>query len=46
MKPSKERQSAHKQRQLDLGRVRRPIYATPTEHEQIKALLVKLRSKL
>ncbi len=40
---NKERQAAHKQRQIDLGRVRRPVYATPDEHDQIKALLKALR---
>jgi len=43
MKASKERQANHKQRQIDLGRVRRPVYATPDEHDQIKALLKSLR---
>lgn len=44
-KSSKERQADFKQRQIDAGRVRRPIYATPDEHERIKKLLVKLRAK-
>jgi len=43
MKPSKERQAAHKQRQIELGRVRRPVYATPDEHEKVKQLLKSLR---
>ena len=40
---NKQRQAAHKQRQIDLGRVRRPVYATPNEFEKIKALLAELR---
>lgn len=40
---TKERQANHKQRQIDLGRVRRPVYATPDEHEKVKQLLKELR---
>jgi len=45
MKPasSKDRQAAFKQRQLDKGYVRRGIYATPSEHEQIKVYLAEIR---
>jgi len=42
---NKERQAAFKQRHIDAGRVRRPIYATPNEHDQIKAILAKLRER-
>ena len=44
MKNSKERQVLHKQRQIALGRVRRPVYATPDEHEKIKELLKEIRA--
>ena len=43
MKTSAERQAELKQRQEALGRVRRPVYATPDEHEKIKGLLAKIR---
>jgi hypothetical protein len=39
----KTRQAAFKQRQLDKGYVRRGIYATPSEHEQIKVYVAEIR---
>ena len=38
-----ERQAAFKQRQNDLGRVGRKIFATPEEHARIKVLLAEWR---
>jgi len=40
---NKKRQAAHKDRQIKLGRVRRPIYATPDEHEKIKEFIKSIR---
>lgn len=37
------RQAAFKQRQLDKGYVRRGIYATTSEHEQIKVYVADIR---
>ena len=41
---TKDRQAAHKARQIALGRVRRPVYATPEEHEKIKQMLKEIRA--
>ena len=45
-KTNTQRQKASDGRQRDLGRVGRKVWATPSEHEQIKALLAKLRDTL
>lgn len=42
-KTNTERQKASDDRQRALGRVQRKIWATPKEHEEIKAFLLKLR---
>lgn len=42
---TKDRQAAHKARQIALGRVRRPVYATPEEHEKIKQMLKEIRKE-
>lgn len=43
MKTSAQRQAAYKQRQINLGRVKRPVFATPEEHVEINSLLKRLR---
>lgn len=42
-KTSAQRQKASDDRHRSAGRVQRKVWATPEEHEQIKALLAKLR---
>ena len=43
-KSNSERQKASDERHKALGRVGRKVWATPFEHEQIKAMLDKVRS--
>ena len=43
-KTSAERVKASDERHRALGRVGRKVWATPFEHEQIKAMLDKVRS--
>ena len=43
-KSTNERQKSFDDRQRALGRVGRKVWATPFEHEQIKAMLDKFRS--
>ena len=43
-KSNKERQAELKARRLVEGKVKRPYWATPAEHEIVKAKLVELRS--
>jgi hypothetical protein len=42
-KTSTERSAKREKEQKALGRVGRKIWATPSEHDEIKALLTKLR---
>ena len=44
-KTNAERQRASDERQRDLGRVQRKVWATAEEHEKIKKYLDKLRKK-
>jgi len=41
---SAERQKASDKRHRLAGRVQRKVWATPEEHEEIKAFLLKLRN--
>ncbi len=43
-KTNTERQKANDDRQRALGRTQRKVWATPEEHEEIKAFLLKLRN--
>lgn len=45
-KTNAERQKASDKRHRDLNRVGRKVWATTEEHDEIKALLVKLRSSV
>lgn len=40
---SADRQAAFKQRQVDMGRVKRPLFATPDEHTQVNLFLDGIR---
>lgn len=42
-KTSAQRQKASDERHRKAGHVQRKVWATPDEHEQIKAMLVNLR---
>jgi hypothetical protein len=45
-KTNTQRQKASDERHRSSGHVQRKVWATPEEHEQIKALLAKLRDTL
>ena len=45
-KTSAQRQKASDQRHREAGRVQRKVWATMDEHEQIKAMLDKLREQV
>jgi hypothetical protein len=42
-KSNKERQAELKARREAEGKVKRPYWATPTEHEKIKSMLADIR---